>query len=284
MPAIVQPIVFDASRNPAEGSFRLLGEKSKLIFFTAEIPTLPVVRQPAPKTRHHRQEDAGTLAMILVLHLAGLLFGMGSTHKTVETPPLSIQVSWLADPKPKVNTSPAPPPKRPKPAAKPKPKPAKRVKTPPKTVLSTAAQSAAVAVPFGKPNRAAVSAAAKTEGPAKATSPENPTTSLSSAANASASRQPQTQPSLNADYLSNPAPRYPEDARERGEQGKVLVRALIDSDGSVAELGLKRSSGYPSLDRSALDTVKKWRFVPARRGPAAVAAWVVVPISFTLEG
>jgi protein TonB len=62
------------------------------------------------------------------------------------------------------------------------------------------------------------------------------------------------------------------------------VRALINVDGTVAELAMKRSSGFPDLDRSALETVKKWRFVPARRGATTVSAWVVVPISFSLEG
>jgi protein TonB len=36
------------------------------------------------------------------------------------------------------------------------------------------------------------------------------------------------------------------------------------------------------LDEAALVTVKKWRFVPARRGGEAVSAWVVVPIAFSL--
>jgi len=47
---------------------------------------------------------------------------------------------------------------------------------------------------------------------------------------------------------------------------------------------LKTSSGSPRLDQAALDTVKRWRFVPARQGDQSVAAWVVVPISFSLEG
>ena len=33
----------------------------------------------------------------------------------------------------------------------------------------------------------------------------------------------------------------------------------------------------------AIDTVKRWRFVPARQGDRAVAAWVLVPITFSLE-
>ena len=35
-------------------------------------------------------------------------------------------------------------------------------------------------------------------------------------------------------------------------------------------------------NESALTAVRKWRFVPARRGQDAVAAWVVVPVEFSL--
>ncbi|MGZ8215561.1 MAG: energy transducer TonB [Methylosarcina sp.] len=105
-----------------------------------------------------------------------------------------------------------------------------------------------------------------------------------SVAKAKSSDQPLILPNLNADYLDNPAPAYPEEARARGEQGRIMVRALINTQGTVSQLLVQRSSGYASLDQAALATVKDWRFVPARRGENAVAAWVVVPIAFSLEG
>jgi protein TonB len=46
---------------------------------------------------------------------------------------------------------------------------------------------------------------------------------------------------------------------------------------------LKKTSGFGPLDQAALDAVKKWRFVPARRGSQTIAAWVEVPITFKLE-
>jgi len=45
---------------------------------------------------------------------------------------------------------------------------------------------------------------------------------------------------------------------------------------------LKSTSGSERLDQAALDAVRQWRFVPAKRGSEAIAAWVVVPISFSL--
>ncbi|UOA10740.1 energy transducer TonB [Methylobacter sp. S3L5C] len=95
---------------------------------------------------------------------------------------------------------------------------------------------------------------------------------------------PVTLPNLNADYLNNPAPDYPSVSRELGEQGRVLLRAMINSDGTVAQVVLRKSSGFNRLDQAALDTVKKWRFVPAQRGEQKISAWIVVPVTFSLEG
>jgi periplasmic protein TonB len=91
-------------------------------------------------------------------------------------------------------------------------------------------------------------------------------------------------PRFNADYLQNPAPAYPALARRMHEQGKVLVRVLVSVEGAPERVELKTSSGSPRLDQSALDTIKNWKFVPARQGDQKVAAWVLVPITFTLEG
>jgi protein TonB len=46
---------------------------------------------------------------------------------------------------------------------------------------------------------------------------------------------------------------------------------------------LQASSGSSRLDQSALDTVRRWKFVPARLGKDPIAAWVLVPIAFTLK-
>ena len=90
-------------------------------------------------------------------------------------------------------------------------------------------------------------------------------------------------PRFNAAYLNNPPPVYPLSARRRGIEGRVLVRAEVQADGSCSRVELKTTSGSDLLDQAALEAVKKWRFVPARKGNQAVTAWVEVPISFKLE-
>ena len=91
-------------------------------------------------------------------------------------------------------------------------------------------------------------------------------------------------PRFNADYLQNPAPAYPALARRMHEQGRVLIRVLVSAEGMPERIELKTSSGHPRLDQSALETIRNWKFVPARQGTENVAAWVVVPITFSLEG
>jgi protein TonB len=91
-------------------------------------------------------------------------------------------------------------------------------------------------------------------------------------------------PNFNADYLDNPPPIYPALSRRIGEQGKVMLRVLVNAKGTADKIELRSSSGSSRLDDAALDSVKRWRFVPARQGDQPVAAWVLIPITFSLKG
>jgi periplasmic protein TonB len=90
-------------------------------------------------------------------------------------------------------------------------------------------------------------------------------------------------PQFNADYLNNPAPQYPAVSRRLGEEGRVILRVFVDDRGLPARVELRSSSGHQRLDQVALETVKQWKFVAARRGDQATSAWVLVPISFSLR-
>ncbi|CAK0765656.1 periplasmic protein TonB [Gammaproteobacteria bacterium] len=88
---------------------------------------------------------------------------------------------------------------------------------------------------------------------------------------------------FHADYLNNPRPVYPLTSRRMGEEGTVILKVQVGENGSALQVMLKSSSGSPRLDQSALDTVVKWKFIPARRGDAAVISWVLVPMKFSLN-
>jgi protein TonB len=83
--------------------------------------------------------------------------------------------------------------------------------------------------------------------------------------------------------LNNPKPPYPLSARRHGAQGRVLLSVRVGADGASHTVLLKHSSGHAVLDNAALQTVQRWRFVPAHRGDAPVESWVDVPIIFRLE-
>jgi protein TonB len=84
-------------------------------------------------------------------------------------------------------------------------------------------------------------------------------------------------------YAENPKPLYPQEAREKGYQGEVILKVEIFANGRVGQVEVKKSSGYELLDRSASATVKKWKFIPARKGEEAIPFWVNIPIKFQLQ-
>jgi TonB family protein len=84
-------------------------------------------------------------------------------------------------------------------------------------------------------------------------------------------------------YVENPKPVYPQEARRKGYEGEVVLRVEVLSNGRVGEIEVKSSSGYDLLDRSALTTVKEWKFIPAKKGEAPIPLWVNIPVKFQLQ-
>jgi protein TonB len=78
-------------------------------------------------------------------------------------------------------------------------------------------------------------------------------------------------------------PEYPRMARRAGWEGVVTIRAVVDETGKVTSAEILISSGHSSLDRAALETVKRWPFAPARRGGKPVSSTVDQPVRFTLN-
>ena len=85
------------------------------------------------------------------------------------------------------------------------------------------------------------------------------------------------------DYKINPKPTYPMIARRNGYAGVVLLRVLILESGKVGKIALEKSSGHEILDKSALDAVKNWIFIPSSRNGVTISSWVTVPIKFELK-
>jgi protein TonB len=62
---------------------------------------------------------------------------------------------------------------------------------------------------------------------------------------------------------TRPDPPYPKIALQEHEQGSVILQMTVDDSGHIIDVQVKQSSGFPLLDRSALDFVRKhWTVVP----------------------
>lgn len=124
---------------------------------------------------------------------------------------------------------------------------------------------------------------------APSTAPAQPVPAETAAASGATERatssrdEPRVEAQFHAATLHNPKPPYPFAARRRGIEGRVLLSVLVHADGASGGVTLKQSSGHTMLDASALDTVRRWRFLPARRGATPVESRVDVPIVFRLE-
>nr|WP_321238571.1 energy transducer TonB [uncultured Tolumonas sp.] len=88
---------------------------------------------------------------------------------------------------------------------------------------------------------------------------------------------------LDAHYLSNPPPEYPEIARELGQEGTVLLKVKVSTSGLVLQVSIHRSSGHNALDTAAINAVRHWKFVPANIGNVTQEDDVIIPVSFSLE-
>jgi TonB family protein len=76
-------------------------------------------------------------------------------------------------------------------------------------------------------------------------------------------------------------PVYPSDAQAAGVQGVVIIEALIDESGSVANARVLRS--IPSLDQAALGAVSQWRFTPTSVNGRPAGLVMTVTVNFTLQ-
>ena len=196
----------------------------------------------------HAPRRLGTL-VALALHalvLATMLSYQPARSALLAAAP--IMVDWIAQPR--IEPRREPPKQKPKPAVQADPEPVE-----PAPII-----------------------AAVNETPAPMTAPALPPAPI-----AAPEPAPLTMPVFNADYLDNPAPPYPALSRRLHEEGRVLLRVLVNPAGRADEVQVQSSSGHARLDTAARETVRSWKFVPAKRGAEPVAAWVLIPVSFRLE-
>ena len=77
--------------------------------------------------------------------------------------------------------------------------------------------------------------------------------------------------------------RYPEDARENGIQGRVLVQFVVAKDGTIEDVTVLRTV-YPSLDKEAMRVIRTMpQWVPGRLYGEAVRVKYILPVTFKIN-
>lgn len=76
---------------------------------------------------------------------------------------------------------------------------------------------------------------------------------------------------------------YPELAKEMGIQGTVRLLLTIDRNGNVEKIELAESSGFPILDKNAVETVKKSKFPPFPKEVKNNRIQITIYISYKLK-
>lgn len=213
-------------------------------------------------TLHHPSttQRSGLLFIVIGLHVAVLLAVLAARTIAPQIAEMPLIVDLL--PAPQVEDEPQ---AKPLPVVQPKPvvrKPAPVPKAPAPVLETTTSEAPAELAPLAPPPEI------------EPTPPAPPAPAAPAAI---------TQARFDADYLRNPPPPYPPLARRMGEEGKVILRVSVNPQGGADSVELHTTSGSTRLDDAALRTVRKWKFIPAKRGDITVQSWVLVPIIFKLE-
>ena len=85
-------------------------------------------------------------------------------------------------------------------------------------------------------------------------------------------------------YQQNQKPEYPSLARRRNWQGTVILSIIVSVTGKGKSIRVHSSSGHNILDKSALQTVQSWYFLPGTEGGIPIEMQVLVPVHFRLDG
>ena len=80
----------------------------------------------------------------------------------------------------------------------------------------------------------------------------------------------------------NPHPTYPLIARKKGWEGRVVLQTDVDKEGNVKFVKILESSGFKVLDDISIETLKTWKFKPAKLGNKFVDDIVDIPVKFVL--
>lgn len=95
-----------------------------------------------------------------------------------------------------------------------------------------------------------------------------------------------TPPEVDVTFKNRNPPKYPVEAIQKGEQGKVLLDVTIDAAGHVTKVAVDPDmTTAPSiLQTAALQAAANWKFAPGMKDGRPVGGVVKIPVNFSLSG
>lgn len=216
--------------------------------------------------KYEVRAHAGLGAAVVVAHLAALCFLLLDNRQKIEpqVPQAEVEVRLLIPPPRQSPATPVRTPARPQKATR----PVAQVPALPATQSPTAIAEANIPAP---------------------TAVEDPRQELANTPNSDVPVVPQqvteTPPTISSgvEYVRAPQPIYPDVAKRRGDQGQVIFRVLIGTQGQVEKIEIQKHSGVMSLDEAGRQALLKAVFKPYLLQGKAVPVFVIVPISFKLD-
>jgi protein TonB len=82
--------------------------------------------------------------------------------------------------------------------------------------------------------------------------------------------------------LKGNPPRYPQIALRARIEGRVVLQAVIDTQGHVHDVSIVKGGLPMGLDQAAVDTVQTWLFEPAKLQGRPVKVYYTLTIDFHL--
>lgn len=83
--------------------------------------------------------------------------------------------------------------------------------------------------------------------------------------------------------IQNSPPDYPYQARKLGQSGTAVLQLTISPAGEVSNVELVSSSGFPLLDRSALEAAKNWKLFTSNELKLEHPYTIIQKINFVLN-
>lgn len=84
------------------------------------------------------------------------------------------------------------------------------------------------------------------------------------------------------EYILPPQTVYPQMSKRMGEQGKVVLRILVNEKGHPDQVQVQTSSGFARLDEAGRQAGMRAVFKPRFEDGRPVAVYVIVPVNFQL--